>query len=131
MQFNEILGVVKERARVASLEEVLRATRSTLSTLNERLSGGEPGNLASQLPPELQQYLDDQGKGERFNVDEFFKRISRREGIDLPVSVHHTRAVISVLREAVSAGEIQDFLAQLPDDYRKLFDSGYQGDLDL
>ncbi len=131
MKFDEILGRVQNRAQLASSEEALRATRATLSTLNERLAGGETGDLASQLPGELQQYLDRKGHGERFGVDEFFKRISNREGVDLPVSVHHTRAVISVLKEAVSKGEISDILAQLPEEYTKLFNSGYEGDLDL
>ncbi|MFP4563653.1 MAG: DUF2267 domain-containing protein [Spirochaetia bacterium] len=131
MQFDEILGLVQNRARLASSEEALTATRATLSTLNERLAGGETKDIASQLPRELAKFMDETGKGERFDVDEFFKRVSRKEGVDLPVSVHHARSVISVLKEALTEGEFNDILAQLPNDYKELFQSGYEGDLNI
>lgn len=131
MQFDEILGLVQDRAHLSSGDEALTATRATLSTLNERLAGGETKDLASQLPGELAKFLDGSGQGERFDVHQFLERVSRKEGVDLPVSVHHTRSVISVLREAVTEGEFDDILAQLPDDYKKLFESGYEGNLDL
>ena len=129
MQFDKILGLVQDRANLPSSEKAFRATRATLSTLNERLAGGGTGDLASQLPLELQQYLDDEGKGEKFGLDEFFERVSKREEVDLPQSIHHTRAVISVLKEAVSEGEINDIIDQLPEEYKPLFESGYEGPL--
>lgn len=42
--------------------------------------------------------------------------------MDLPVAVHHARAVMSVVQEAVSAGEWDDLQEQLPDEYDDLFD---------
>lgn len=129
MQFDKILGLVQDRANLPSGEEAFRATRATLSTLNERLAGGETGDLAAQLPMELQQYLDDKGKGEKFGLDEFFERVSRVEGVDVPQSIHHVRAVISVLKEAVSAGEMDDIMGQLPEEYKPLFESGHEGSL--
>jgi uncharacterized protein (DUF2267 family) len=77
------------------------------------------------LPAEIRRYLrarDDQG--ERFSSDEFLQRVCEREGIDLPVSVHHARVVLEVLQEAVSPGEIGNVLERLPDDYLRLFTGG-------
>lgn len=128
MQLHDFLGQVQHRAHLADFDQALRASRATLETLGERLSGNEPRQLGAQLPHELAQYLNEitSGGGERFSSDEFFRRVSEREGIDLQDAVYHARAVIEVLCEAVSSGEIEDVRAQLPEDYQRLF-SGSQG----
>jgi len=43
--------------------------------------------------------------------------------------VHHARAVISVLTEAVSNGEIDDLRSGLPEEYAPLFEAGSEGEL--
>lgn len=130
MQFHDFLGQVQHRAKMASLDEALRATRVTLETLAERLGGREPENLGAQLPEEIAIFLKREGStaAERFSSDEFLRRVSEREGVDLPVSVYHVRVVLEVLQEAVSPGEINDVLDQLPPDYRRLF-AGSQGEM--
>ena len=52
MKHDEFIGRVQHYARLASRGDAERATRATLETLGERLAGGEPKDLASQLPPE-------------------------------------------------------------------------------
>ncbi len=49
MQFHEFLGQVQNRARLSSLGDADMITRATLTTLRERLAGGEPKDLASRL----------------------------------------------------------------------------------
>ena len=129
MQFHEFIGQVQHRARLESSEAALRATRVTLETLAERLSGGEPSDLGAQLPREIAAFLGGPaaGSGERFSVDEFYQRVSEREGIDLPMAVFHARVVLDVLGDAVSAGEMQDVRAQLPADFQPLFEAGSEG----
>ncbi len=124
MQFHDFLGQVQNRAQMPSIEDALKATRATLSTLAERLGGEEPRHLAAQLPVELKNFLEgpSSGMGERFDSDEFLHRISEKEGIDLPVAVYHTRVVLEVLGEAVSPGEMSDVKSQLPKDYQRLFE---------
>jgi len=102
-----------------------------LETLAERLAGGEPKNLAAQLPAEIGIHLErgPEAGGQRFPLDEFFKRVSEREGVELPKAVFHARAVIDVVCEAVSGGEIQDVRSQLPADFQPLFEAGSQGQL--
>jgi uncharacterized protein (DUF2267 family) len=77
------------------------------------------------LAPEIGYYLSQAEEKGRFGMDEFFARVSCREGIDLGRSMHHARAVLSVLTEAVSSGEIADVRAQLPEDLKWLLEVGY------
>lgn len=129
MKFDEFIGQVQNRGRMASGDEALKATRATLEVLGQRLAGGEASNLGAQLPEEIARFLTGGGTGERFDLDEFFRRVSEREGVDLPVSVHHARAVISVLQDAVSRGEIEDVRAQLPEEFAPLFEAGSEGEM--
>lgn len=128
MNFDEFVGQVQSRARLASEGEAIRAIRATLEVLSQRLAGGESRDLAAQLPTELGTYIHS-GTGERFDLDEFFRRVSAREGVDLPESVHHARAVIAVLQEAVSRGEIEDVRSQLPAEFDPLFEAGSEGEM--
>jgi uncharacterized protein (DUF2267 family) len=122
METHEFFGQVQHKARLASLDDAMGATRATLQTLAERIGAQEAHDLGAQLPGELARYLDvPEVSGERFDSDEFLARVSAREGIDLPVSVYHARVVLEVLQDAVSPGEIGDVLARLPDDYQRLF----------
>lgn len=131
MQFDDFLGQVQHRAHLPDTEAALRASRATLTTLSERLAGGEPADLAAQLPREFLDYVvaGGSGLGERFDSNEFFRRVSEREGTDLPVAVHHARVVLEVLGQAVSPGEIRKVRGQLPQDYQRLFESGSEGSL--
>jgi uncharacterized protein (DUF2267 family) len=129
MQHDEFLGAVQHRGRMASRQEAERAIEATLGTLAERLAGGAAGNLAAQLPPETAAAMRDVEFAEAFSMDEFFARISRREGVDLPKSVHHARAVIDVLKDAVADGAMAHVRAQLPQEWGRLFESGSEGEM--
>lgn len=130
MEYERFLGLVQSRAQLASLEDAVKATRATLETLGSRLSGGAPGNLAAQLPEEIGRYLTDQeGKQQRSTLEEFFNRVSRAEGENLPDSVYHARVVIEVLREAAGDEPVNKVRDQLPDDWNPLFDAGSSGEM--
>jgi uncharacterized protein (DUF2267 family) len=130
MDFDQFMGDVQHRARMATTGEAVRATYATLRTMGERLYGDEAENLAAQLPPEIGIYLRAAGEQEAFPLDKFFERAANYEEVDLPESVHHTRAVVATLQEAVTAGEMSDVRAQLPDEYAPLFEAGSEGDLE-
>lgn len=129
MQFHEFIGQVQHRARLPEEGEALKVTRATLTTLAERLHGGEGSDLGAQLPTEIRGMLADSGESDAFDLDEFLRRVSDREGTDLPVAVHHARAVMDVLKDAVSKGEMEDVRAQLPQEYASLFESGSEGEM--
>jgi uncharacterized protein (DUF2267 family) len=128
MKYDEFVGQVQNRARLATSGEAVRAIQATFKALGTRLYGQEAQNLAAQLPPELGDYLTTE-ENESFPLEAFFERVAEEEGVDLPDAVHHARAVVSVLQDAVSIGEIADVRAQLPDDYDPLFEAGAEGEL--
>lgn len=61
-------------------EHAERAARATVQVLGSRLAGGQTSNLASQLPTELAAALPADGPGERFGVEEFYRRVAEAEG---------------------------------------------------
>jgi uncharacterized protein (DUF2267 family) len=117
MKHGEFIKHVHERAGVPKdLAEKL--TRVTLETLADRLAGGEPHDLASQLPQELQDYVRPRTKiAERFGVDEFVNRVAAAAGVDAETARRGVRAVLMTVREAVTPGEWDDVMAQLPAEY--------------
>ncbi len=124
MEFDRFIGLVQNRARLGDFEDAVAATRATLQVLGTRLAGGQPGNLAAQLPPEIGRYLTEgEGTQESFSLDEFFQRVSEAEGADLPDSVFHSRVVVDVVREAVGDDTLQKAREQLPEEWSGLFDS--------
>lgn len=96
--------------------------RAVLSVLGERLAGGEPKDLAAQLPPALADAIPTHGKGERFGIDEFYNRVAEREGRGCTPDAarEHTRATIAALKLAVTPGEFDEVASQLPKDYSHL-----------
>jgi len=131
MKFDDFTGKVQHKAKLATTDEALAAIRATLETLAERTAGDEAENLAAQLPEEIGKYLHGKQIVERFSLADFFDRVTEKEGVDKPFAVHHARAVIDVLQEAVSEGEIDNLRAQLPDEWDPLFEQGAEGDLDI
>jgi uncharacterized protein (DUF2267 family) len=126
MNYDEFIGRVQNRARLASTGEAVRATRATLEVLGQRLFGGEADDLAAQLPQELQAYLRQAKPSESFDLGEFHRRVTEAEGVEYPEVVFHARAVMSVLQDAVTRGEMNDVRAQLPDDYNDLFEFEFE-----
>ncbi len=123
MKYDEFIGQVRSRAGLQNREEAVLAAQATLTVLGRRLFGGEAENLAAQLPHELQDCLQ-QEQSEKFDLDEFFERISEEEGVGLDEAVEHARAVCSVLSDAVTPGEMEDVLSQLPGKFTQLFHRG-------
>ena len=131
MKYDTFIGEVENRARLPSRGDAVRATQAAMETLAERIRQGEADDLAAQLPPEIGTYLRDGETTERFDVDEFFLRVAAKETADLPDAVHHARAVMDVLKDAVTTGELDDIKAQLPDNYTPLFEAGSEGEMDV
>jgi uncharacterized protein (DUF2267 family) len=120
MKYDEFIDAVAQRAAVtAGQAEVL--TRATLSTLAERISGGEARDLASQLPKALQDPLSTgEELAESFELEEFVRRVSERAGVDPAQALEGIRAVLSTVRDAVTGGEFDDVMSQLPKEFTAL-----------
>lgn len=121
MKEHELVSAVQHSAGLHDPAAAKRAVQVTLRTLGARLAAGEPADLAAQLPPALAGALPEQGSGERFGVDEFYRRVAEGEGVDVGGARQHARAVAAALKAAITPGELNDVLAQLPPDYAELF----------
>lgn len=56
-----------------------------------------------------------------FDLDEFYRRVAgRQDSVSEGEAQQHVGAVMSVVREAVSEGQVNDVLEQLPADYAEL-----------
>jgi uncharacterized protein (DUF2267 family) len=122
MEYDEFMKHVRERTGLDE-EQAERAVRATLNTLAQRLAGGEPKDLASQLPGELKETMvltAGAGAGQPMSAGQFVATVADREGSTPDEAREHVRAVLQTLRDAVTAGEWDDVVAQLGSDYRDL-----------
>ena len=121
MKYNEMVNEVKTRINIDSDEAAERAISATLSTLGERITAGEAEHLSAQLPFEAGRHLTEQETKKDFGIDQFYETISQRESIGFPMAKEHARAVMSVMSEMVTPGEMQDTLDHLPEEHVPLF----------
>ncbi|MFD2767027.1 DUF2267 domain-containing protein [Micromonospora eburnea] len=122
MNFETFVDKVAQRART-SPDRAVELTRATVETLAERLTGGEVLDLAAQLPKPLQRMLKphpDTEAADRFGAAEFVARVGQRAGVDGNAARDAVRAVFTTLREAVTSGEFEDVVVQMPRDYRDM-----------
>jgi uncharacterized protein (DUF2267 family) len=121
MPAEEFLHKVAERAGLDA-DGARRATDAVLSTLAERIAGGEVEDLITRLPVELHPPLQrgnaaSNGVARKMSLDGFLRRVAEREGVTPATAREHTRAVFATLREAVGEEEFLDISAQLPLEY--------------
>jgi uncharacterized protein (DUF2267 family) len=120
MKYEEFITHVTQDADL-SKEEAARLARATLATFAERITGGEAQKLAAQLPVPLNAALISAHEhAEVFSVQEFVERTAERAGTDPDVAKVASRAVLGSLREAVTPGELDDALSQLPAAFHRM-----------
>lgn len=127
----DLVSAVRGRGDLTSDELAARAVEATLRTLAERIAGGLPGEVLANVPGEVRARLErgpstDPEDREVFDLEEFFRRIGEREGVDLQAAVDHALAVTEALCETASASTIAGLRVHLPDEYQRLF-VGCQG----
>ena len=124
VQYEEFIDRVWQRAELGSFSEAETAARATLTTLGEYLSGGEGLDLAAQLPQGLAEHLRRQppDRAMLFSLNDFLQEVGEREEVNTDEASAHAHAVVSVLQEAVSEGEMADVRRQFPSEFDALFD---------
>lgn len=126
MQYDEFLKHVREHGGPHDREHADAATKQILAAIGQRLAGNEPHDLASQLPPELQEPLLRNTASAEIgdDLDDFLRRVAEREGYDCNPedALTHSRAVMGTIAGFVSKGEIEDLRSQLPAGYAPLFE---------
>ena len=129
MQYGDFMKDVRERTGLDK-QQAEKAVRATLNTLAQRLAGGEPYDLASQLPEELKEtvaFTTGAGAGVHWNAEDFVARVADREGASPEEAREHVRAVFAALSDAVSPGEFEDIVSQLDRSYQALLPAGVAG----
>src|SRR4051812_38679800 len=100
MDHDQFLSMVASAAR-ADRQTAERAAQATLQTLAERIPDGQARQLADELPPEIAPLLwRSPGAAQRFDLDEFVRRVAEREGVDPPTAERHAAAVFTALSHA-------------------------------
>jgi len=122
MQYDQLIALVAERAGLFK-GDAIDLTRATLATLADRIDGGAVRDLAAQLPGPLQDaLLPTTEEAEAFSFEEFINRVAERTRRKSIVSESAVAAVMATLRDAVTPGEFDDILSQLPNDFQRLGD---------
>ncbi len=120
MKYAQFIERVTDQAQV-TFGQADALSRATLETLAERISGGEARDLAAALPGELQPPLQKrEEQAEAFDLTEFINRVSARADTDPPTADRAARAVFRALNAAVTTGEFEDVVSQLPKQYHQL-----------
>ncbi len=111
---NEFIDSVASRTG-ASAEQATAIARATLTTLAERIDGGQARDLADQLPEGLRAYtFAPHEDAERFGLDVFVQRVGGRADVDPELAEAGIRAVLDTIRAATTADEYDDVIAHLP-----------------
>jgi uncharacterized protein (DUF2267 family) len=121
MDYQGFITTVQEKAHVPA-EEAERVTCLTLHTLGQRISAGEAEDLAKRLPDKLRSCIDPERQPEKFDLDEFIRRIEGPMGTDHSTAEQAARAVFAALWTAVGRDEFADMRSQLPKDFDPLLD---------
>ncbi|HEY0400884.1 MAG TPA: DUF2267 domain-containing protein [Blastococcus sp.] len=120
MDYQTFIDTEAQRAGLPK-DQAETVAHATLKTLADRITGGEAGDLAAQLPNPLKGDLQkEQENAEAFDVGEFVRRVSERAHVDQATARNGAMATLITVREAVTPGEFDDITSQLPQDYREL-----------
>lgn len=123
MQFDDFINRVQDQTKLETREEAIEITRAVLETLGERLDRKVRNGVVAQLPDELKDFLLARGDHtDRYGLIEFYNRVGARADLKHEAAATRTRQVVSVLRQAIPAGEVQDILEDLPSEYEELFE---------
>ncbi|MEW1589570.1 DUF2267 domain-containing protein [Micromonospora vinacea] len=133
MEYEDFISTVASRAKV-SIDQAATLTRATLETLGDRISAGQAEDIAYQLPGGLDDHLRKpppirrEEHARSFGLDEFVRRVADHPAVDRAHAGAGVRAVFTTLREAVSRDEFNDAVAQLPKEFRQVFEPVGAGD---
>ena len=123
MDYETFEQAVSERAHVPR-DRATVLIRAVLETLSERLTGGEADDLAAQLPEPAKRWLTTPIEpAASFGLDEFIRRVEKRAKVTPDEAREGTQAVFMTLREAVTEGELNNVMSQLPGEFSKLVET--------
>jgi uncharacterized protein (DUF2267 family) len=117
MKRDEFVKKIQVKAQLSNRDEAIWISDTVLKTLSERLTEKEAFDLASQLPQELKGLVGGaKEKIIKMDSQEFVRRVAQLLEITPGEAERYIKVIFSVLKSAISPGEIKDVLAQLPED---------------
>lgn len=128
MEYREFIRRVQTQANLPDEAAAETMTKATLGTLGERLYRTLRSDLAAQLDDELKPFLESETESRvsreavpPFGLEEFYGRVSGRVDLTVSQAAEQARAVMNVLREAVSPGMWDKMVEALPSEYSELW----------
>ena len=123
MKYDGFLARVRERGEYNDQQEAADVTISVLQVLAQRISPGEVKYLASQLPDPLGHVLNEATpqQAQSFGIEEFYRRVAVRTGARPRTAQWDAGAVLTTVADAVTGGELNQIISQLPSSYAVLF----------
>jgi uncharacterized protein (DUF2267 family) len=124
MNKRDFLSRVQESGGLESAKEAERRSVAVLTALSHVLPDSETRrHFASQLPGFLKSRLaEERPRGLVLTRDGFLQHLGRALGVHAPEAERALTSVVSVLREAVSAGQVGDLEAHLPKEIAALLE---------
>ncbi|MER6984831.1 DUF2267 domain-containing protein [Streptomyces carpinensis] len=122
MKLEEFLNEVRDRGEYRSRDEAEHVSTAVLWVLATRITSEEADRLAAQLPPPLNEALHlERGHPESFGFEEFLWRVAEQTGARPRTAEWDACAVLSTVADAVTGGQVDHLLAQLPTRCTELF----------
>ncbi len=124
MEREMMLRRVMTHAGLKEMEEADGAIRSVLLALTDVVSPDEAHDMASQLPKEYKELVEGRLREglpvAKASWGALVSRVQSDLDVETPEAAERViRGVFSVLKDAVSPGELEDVLAELPLDVRE------------
>lgn len=123
MKYDEFLAKVRDRGEYADNQEADQVSGIVLARLGERLATGEAKDVAAQLPVELQPPLlqTEATPPARSGIHEFLCRLAGDLNATEETARWDASAVLTTLAEAITGGQLNQILSQLPAEFAVLF----------
>jgi uncharacterized protein (DUF2267 family) len=124
MDANTFYRVVTRTAHIGSRARAVAATAAVLHALRDRLTPEEARQARAQLPVPLQRVWDEGDDVDRrplrLDLDQFHARVMGEAGLTSTREARWaTLAVFAALKDALTLGEAEDVMAQLPQDLKE------------
>lgn len=121
LDYDQLLVFVRDGCGLHSRDEAERVTRTVLSALGDFLAKDVLEIIARELPPSAAQALRTGAKRARFDRDEFFARVARREKVDEGFGLEHAEVVCAGIGSALPQHIAARLSRELPPEAANLF----------
>jgi uncharacterized protein (DUF2267 family) len=116
--------IVERTAELRSLDEARRVTAAVLHALRDRLTPEEAFQARAQLPQPIKAVWDEGDEADRrplrLDLDKFHARVMGEARLVSPREARWaTLAVFAALKEALTPGEAEDVMSQLPKELKE------------